>query len=148
MALVRWQPFREMSSLQRDMNRWFDDMFTSVAPLDRMGAMFAPSAELEETDTAYILKLEVPGIDAKDIDIDVTTDTVSVSGERKSERTSDDNGMTRTEFHYGQFRRVIPLPGDIDNHSVSADYRDGILSLTLPKIEKEEETKSVKVSVH
>ena len=148
MALVRWQPFREMSSLQRDMNRWFDDMFTSVAPLERMGTMFAPSAELEETDTAYILKLEVPGIDPKDIDIDVTADTVSVSGERKSESKSDENGMTRTEFHYGQFRRVIPLPGDIDNHSAAADYRDGILSLTLPKIEKEEEKQSVKVSIH
>lgn len=147
MALARWQPFREMSSLQRDMNRWFDDMFTSVGPLDRMGSMFAPSAELEETDTTYVLKLEVPGIDPKDIDIDVTADTVSVSGERKSETRSDENGMTRTEFHYGQFSRVIPLPGEIDNHSVSADYQDGILSLTLPKIEREEK-KSVKVSVH
>ncbi|MGK7906770.1 MAG: Hsp20/alpha crystallin family protein [Synechococcus sp.] len=147
MALARWEPFREMYGLQRDMNRWFDDMFTSFGPLEKAEKAFMPSAELEETDTSYILKLEVPGIDPKDIDIEVTKDTVSISGERKSERRAEEGGITRTEFHYGHFRRVIPLLGNIDNQSVAADYQDGILSLTLPKIESEAR-KSVKVSVH
>ena len=148
MALVRWQPFREMSGLQRDMNRWFDDMFSSFNPQDTMEALFAPSAELEDTPSSYILKLEVPGIDPADLDIEVTDESISIRGERKSESKTDDNGVTRTEFHYGQFHRVIPFSTKIDKESVDADYRDGILMLTLPKVEKLEEKKSVKVSVH
>ena len=147
MALVRWEPFREMSGLQRDMNRWFDDMFSSISPLEKSEKAFMPSAELEESDKEYTLKLEIPGIDPKNIDIDVTKDTVSVSGERRSESKAEEGGITRTEFHYGHFRRVIPLPGKIDNQSVAADYRDGILTISLPKVESDIET-SVKVNVH
>ena len=147
MALARWEPFREMTGLQRDMNRWFDDMFTSFGKLDKLETMFAPSAELEETDDNYILKLEVPGLDPQDIDINVSADRVSISGERKSESRSEEGGVTRSEFHYGKFSRIIPIPGQIDNQSVAADYKDGILSLMLPKLEKEA-SKSVKVNIH
>jgi HSP20 family protein len=85
-------------------------------------------------------------MEAKDIDIQVTAEAVAISGERKSEIKTEEKGMTRTEFRYGKFRRVIPLPVRIQNTNVSADYKDGILTLTLPKAE-EEKNKVVKVSL-
>jgi len=144
MALIRWQPFREIDALQREMNRLFDSLTADMTSLSN-GA-FMPAAELHETANAIHLKLEVPGIDAKDLDIQVSADAVSVSGERKSESTSEDKGVKRTEFRYGRFQRVFQLPARIQNDHVTADYKDGILTITLPKAEGEK-TKVVKVNV-
>lgn len=144
MALIRWQPFREIDALQREMNRLFDSLTADMTSLSN-GA-FMPAAELHETADAIHLKLEVPGIDAKDLDIQVSADAVSVSGERKSESTSEDKGVKRTEFRYGRFQRVFQLPARIQNDHVTADYKDGILTITLPKAEAEK-TKVVKVNV-
>ncbi|NEQ50474.1 MAG: Hsp20/alpha crystallin family protein [Leptolyngbya sp. SIO3F4] len=143
MTLVRWNPNRELDSLQREMNRLFDDVF-SLSPRGLSG--FTPSAELKEQDDAYHLKLEVPGIDKDDLDIQVTAEAVSISGERKSSTESEKDGVTRSEFRYGSFSRVVPLPGRIDHQNVVADYNNGILTLTLPKAE-EEKNKVVKVNV-
>lgn len=101
---------------------------------------------MEETQEAIHLKLEVPGMEAKDLDVSVTENAVSVSGERKEETKTEKNGVTRSEFHYGKFQRVIPLPTQIQNTKVQAEYKDGILNLTLPKAE-EEKNKVVKVNL-
>jgi HSP20 family protein len=85
-------------------------------------------------------------MEAKDLDVHVTAEAVSISGERQSEIQSEEKGVTRSEFRYGQFRRVIPLPTPIQNDKVKADYKNGILSLTLPKVEAEK-TKVVKVNI-
>ena len=145
MALVRFEPFREVDTMQRQMNRLFDDFFTNSGR-NNGNLAFAPPAELSETAEAYHLKLEVPGMNINDLDIQATAEAVSVSGDRKSETKTEDNGMTRTEFRYGKFQRVIPLPGRINNQNVQAEYKDGILTLTLPKAE-EEKNKVVKVKV-
>ncbi|MBE9045465.1 Hsp20/alpha crystallin family protein [Pleurocapsales cyanobacterium LEGE 10410] len=144
MALIRWQPLPEIDSLQREMNRMFD----SLAPkqTDRLTSDFMPAAEIEETPEAINLKLEVPGMDAKDIDIQVSAEAVSISGERKEENKTEEKGMTRSEFRYGSFRRVIPLPARVQNTDVNAEYKNGMLNLTLPKAE-EEKNKVVKVNV-
>lgn len=144
MALIRWQPFQEIESLQQDMNRLFDGLATT----DRNGnrSAFVPATELKETPEAIHLSLEVPGLDPKDIDVQVSAEAVSISGERKEETKTEEKGMTRTEFRYGRFQRVIPLPARIENTNVQADYKDGILKLTLPKAE-EEKNKVVKVSL-
>ena len=142
MALVRYNPWQEMSSLQRQLNRLFDDALTP-ANWDEGGNLSkVPAAELTETDDALHLKLEVPGMEAKDLDIQVMADRVAISGERKSEVKE----KTRSEFRYGKFSRVIPLPARIQNNLVTADYKDGILNLTLPKSE-EEKNKVVKVNL-
>ncbi|HEY9887083.1 MAG TPA: Hsp20/alpha crystallin family protein, partial [Candidatus Obscuribacterales bacterium] len=91
-------------------------------------------------------KVEVPGLNPEDIDIQVTAESVAISGERKSETTTEENGMTRSEFHYGSFRRVVPLNTRIDNTNVTADYEGGILKLHLPKA-PEERDRMVKVSL-
>lgn len=147
MALVRWQPFRGIDELQREMNRVFDTLVpTSLAPDSVEWPTFVPPAELSETPEALHLKLEVPGLDAKDINIEVTADSVTISGERKSETKTEEKGVTRTEFRYGQFHRVIPLPIKVQNTEAKADYKDGILSLELPKAEAEK-NRVVKLSL-
>lgn len=146
MALIRWQPFHEMDYLQRDMNRLFDRLATTAGNGDMDRAAFSPLAELQEDSDAIHLSLEVPGMTAEDLDIQVSTDSVSVSGERKEETKTEEKGMTRTEFRYGRFQRVIPLPARVQNTNVEANYKDGILKLVLPKAE-EEKNKVVKVNV-
>ena len=146
MALVRYNPWSEMNSLQRQLNRLFDDALTPANWDDFGNSSKIPAAELTETDDALHLKLEVPGMEAKDLDIQVMADRVAISGERKSETKSEEDGRTRSEFRYGKFQRVIPLPARIQNTNVTADYKDGILNLTLPKSE-EEKNKVVKVNL-
>jgi len=145
MALVRWNSWQEMNSLQRQMNSLFDDMLVPSASVERNFPRI-PAAELQETAEAIHLKLELPGIEAKDLDVQVTQNAISIKGERKSETKTEEKGVTRSEFHYGKFQRVIPLPARIQNTNVTAEYKDGILNLTLPKAE-EEKNKVVKVNL-
>ncbi len=146
MALVRYNPWQEMNALQRQLNHLFDDLVTPTKWDDFPSLAQVPAAELTETEDALHLKLEVPGMEAKDLDIQVTADSVSISGERKEESKSEEKGVTRSEFRYGKFSRVISLPVEIQNSNVTAEYKDGILNLTLPKVE-EEKTQVVKVNV-
>ena len=146
MALVRYNPWQEMSSLERQLNRLFDNDLTADNRDNFGNFSKVPAAELTETDEALHLKLEVPGMEAKDLDIQVMADRVAITGERKSETKSETKGNTRTEFRYGKFSRVIPLPARIQNTNVTAEYKDGILNLNLPKSE-EEKNKVVKVSL-
>lgn len=146
MALIRWEPFREIDSLQREMNRLFDNLTTTPTSREDREVAFVPPAEMHEMQDAIHLQLEIPGMEAKDLDVQVTAEAVSISGERKSETKTEEKGMTRTEFRYGKFRRVIPLPTQIQNDKVQGSYKDGILSLTLPKVQAEK-TKVVKVNI-
>ena len=146
MALVRYNPWQEMNSLQHQLNRLFDDALTSDNWENFGNLSKIPAAELIEKDDALHLKLEVPGMQAKDLDIQVMADRVAIAGERKSETKSESNGSTRSEFRYGKFQRIIPLPVRIQNTNVTAEYKNGILNLTLPKSE-EEKNKVVKVNL-
>jgi HSP20 family protein len=147
MALIRWEPFREVESLQKEMNRLLDRIVpTDVGNGEKVGLSFIPAAEMTETPEAVQLKLEIPGMEAKDLNVEVTADSLTINGERKSEIKTEEEGFTRTEFRYGKFHRVIPLPVQVDNNNVAAEYKDGILNLTLPKAE-EEKNKVVKVSI-
>ena len=145
MTLVRWQPLRKIDTLERQINRLFDEMLLPTWR-DSDKFSFAPAAELSETDEAIDLKLEIPGVDAKALEVKVTKDAVSISGERSEESKTADNGKTRSEFRYGKFQRIIALPAKVQNDRITADYKDGILHLTLPKAE-EEKNKVVKVNL-
>jgi HSP20 family protein len=136
MALIRWEPFREVETLQREMNRLFDSLSPSENS-DHKGIAFMPAAEMHETPNTIELKLEVPGLEAKDIDVRVTEQAVAISGERQSQTKTEERGMTRSEFRYGKFQRVVPLPARVQNDKVQADYNNGVLSLSLPKAEDE-----------
>ena len=113
MRLVRYNPTHELESLERSFNRLFDDLIP-VNFKDLSNFAKTPAAELTETDDALHLKLEVPGMEAKDIDIQVTEDSVSISGERKSEIKIEENGNTRSEFF---LRQVLSCNSSTYSHS-------------------------------
>ena len=141
MTIIQWRPFRDImpwenlpaiENLQEEMNR----LFRQVKPNgdgDAELMAFIPSAELEETPEAIQLKLEIPGLEAKDLDIQVSEQSVSISGERKSETKTEEKGIVRSEFRYGKFERIIPLPTHVKFDDAKAEYKNGILTLDLPK---------------
>ena len=143
MSLIKWEPFAEIESLQKEMNRLFEQ-FTPSHREHLFGDSFVPAVEVKENDSSIDLKVELPGLSPEDIDIQVSADAVSITGERKTESKTEENGMTRSEFHYGRFQRVVPLPAQVQNNAVEADYKDGILNLHMPK-DEEEQRKVVKV---
>ena len=145
MAIVRYNPWQEMNSLQRQLNKMFDDVITPASFAEFGNLAKVPAAELTETKENIVLKLEVPGMQPADLNIEAAHKSISISGERKSDK-SEAEGQTRSEFRYGSFQRVIPLPAKIQNTQVKAEYKNGILHLTLPKAE-EEKNKVVKVNL-
>lgn len=144
--LSHWEPFRGIENLQREMNRLFDRMLPSSNG-EIKSLTFVPSAELEETDNAIHLRLEVPGMEAKDLNVELTADSISITGERKSESKTEDKGVVRSEFHYGKFERRIALPVHVQTDKAQAECKNGVLSLTLPKVESEQR-KAVKLDVN
>lgn len=140
-----WEPMREIEHLQRRMNRLFERLIPGgdggVSPLT-----FIPSAEIEETAEEVRLRLEIPGLESKDLNVEVTEESVSIIGERKSETKTEEKGMVRSEFRYGKFERIIPLPAHVQNDKAQAEYKNGILTLTLPKVEGEKK-KAVKINL-
>ncbi|CEJ45882.1 Hsp20/alpha crystallin family protein [Umezakia ovalisporum] len=149
MVLSRWEPFREIETIQRQMNRLLDQIASPTETGDIISdrLTLVPPAEIEETSDDVRLWMDIPGIDPQNLDVKVAADTVSVSGERKSEiREQETRGMRRSEFRYGRFQRVIPLPSRIQNDKVQAEFRNGVLCLTMPKAE-EEKTRVVTINL-
>ncbi len=133
MALIHWQPWQEVETLSRQLDQLFDAFTPVSCTASPVASTWTPAIELKATDTAFVLRTELPGIDAKDLDIQVTREGVSITGEYRSETKNEDVKVFRSEFRYGSFRRVVPLPVAIQNDQVKADFTDGILTLTLPK---------------
>lgn len=143
MRLVRWQPFPEMESLRRQMDRMFDE----IAGLERKSETdWTPAIEIQDREDSLVLRAEIPGVEAKDIDIQVAREAVSIAGEHRYEKKTEEKGFFRSELRYGSFQRTIPLPVAVENTQVQADFKDGILQLTLPKVQ-EAKHKVVKVSL-
>lgn len=149
--LVRWHPLQEIE----DVRRQFDRLFSDVATLeqDTKKGEWVPASELRDDGDHLTLRLSLPDIEAKDLDIQVTKDSLSVAGERHLEapvqpqgehQVSSQKGYYWSEISYGKFRRVFALPVAIANDQVTADYSNGILTLTLPKAN---EVKAFKVNV-
>ncbi|WP_341528012.1 Hsp20/alpha crystallin family protein [Nostoc sp. UHCC 0302] len=143
--LVRYNPWQDLNALERQINRLFEDTRVPSTLLQK-GRARVPAVELQESEDTIYLKLELPGIEEKDLDIQVTEKAVSISGERKSETKTEDKSVTKTELSYGRFQRIIPLSARIRNTDVTAEYKNGILNLTLPKAETEK-NKVVKVNL-
>lgn len=139
MSLIRWQPLKELDTLRHQMNCLFDEL----VPIDREFAQFpklenvlrAPAIELKETETDLILKALVPGIEAKDLDVQVSENAISIAGEHREETHVDKKGYFRSELQYGQFQRTVPLPVPVKHDQVQSEFKDGVLILTLPKAE-------------
>ncbi|OKH22683.1 Hsp20/alpha crystallin family protein [Chroogloeocystis siderophila] len=136
MALVRWQPFQEIETLRRQMNELFDELVEFNDESRRRKLNWTPTIELKETDENVILKAEVPGVEGKDLDIQVSREGVSIAGEHRHEDRIVEQGYFRSEFRYGKFQRQINLPVPVKHDQVQAEFNNGILTLTMPKAEE------------
>lgn len=131
MVLIRWQPMQEMEALRRQMDRVFEEM---VDVKREAQVTWQPAVELQDTEENIILRAQIPGVEAKDLDINVAKAAVAIAGERRYENKDSKRGYFRSEFRYGKFQRVIALPVAVQNDQVQAQFKDGILTLTLPKV--------------
>src|SRR6201988_896786 len=148
--LTRWEPFREFSTIQdrmNRMNRLLRESYTPEGPDEALTTTsFAPPVDIYEDEHNITLKLEVPGIDEKDIDVRVANTNLTVHGEPKIEKEEKEENFRRVERQYGSFPRSFTLPSSVDTGQVSADYDRGVLKINLAK-KAEAKPKQIKVNV-
>ena len=145
--LTHWEPFREFSPMQDRMNRMNRLFRESYSPEDALTTTsFAPPVDIYEDEHTITLKLEVPGIDEKDIDVSIENNTLTVHGERKIEKEEKEENFRRIERQYGSFTRSFTLPNTVDTGQVNANYDKGLLKISLAK-KAEAKPKQIKVSV-
>ncbi len=132
MALVRWDPVRELDSLQGDMNRLFDRFFEGRSA-NGTSRRWIPAMDLVETDDHLVLRGDLPGMTEDDVDIEIKDNILTVSGERKSESEQSAEGYHRVERAFGRFSRSLTLPPGVDAERVDAKFEDGVLEVRIPK---------------
>ena len=146
-VLTRWEPFREFSTLQDRMNRLFQETYGREGREEALStASFAPPVDVYEDEHSITLKIEVPGIDEKDIDVRVENNMLTVVGERKFEKEEKQENFRRVERQYGSFTRSFTLPTTVDAENISADYEKGVLKIQLAK-KAEAKPKQIKVNI-
>ncbi|MGH9403466.1 MAG: Hsp20/alpha crystallin family protein [Terriglobia bacterium] len=147
MAIVRWEPFRDLLTTQDRFNRLFNDTFANVFGNEQPNPKaWTPAVDIYETDHNLVIKAELPGIDPKDVEVRVEDGTLYIKGERKYEHEVKEENYHRVERSYGSFARTFTLPRTINTEDIKADYKDGVLTLTMPKRE-EAKPKTVKINV-
>ncbi len=146
-VLTRFEPFRDFSTLQDRINRVFRDSYPGQGQDESLStSTFAPAVDVYEDEHQVTLKIEVPGIDEKDIDVRVENNTLTVHGERKIDKEEKEENYRRVERQYGSFTRTFTLPTTVDTEKVSANYDKGVLKVALPK-KAEAKPKQIKVNV-
>jgi len=144
MAITRWDPFRDVVVLQNRLNSLFRDFNGENEPV--AASSFTPAVDIYEDNQKVVLKLEVPGIEEKDLDVRVENHTLTVKGERKFEKEEKEENFHRIERRYGSFTRSFTLPQTVDAASVKANYEHGVLTISLAKKEAAK-PKQVKVEI-
>jgi HSP20 family protein len=137
MTIVRWEPFRELSSLQTEVNRLFNSVVEAPAATAGAGAprRWTPAMDLLEDDEAFILRADLPGMRQEDVNIEIEDSTLTVSGERRSESEHHEGSYHRVERAFGSFSRSLTLPKGVDADAVTAKFADGVLEVRIPKPE-------------
>ena len=144
-GITRWDPFHNLSTLQEQVNRLFDSKFSHNDDSATLTA-WVPSVDVYETENELVIKADLPEIAEKDIDVRVENNMLTVRGERKFEQKVKEENYLRMERSYGTFSRSFSLPNTVDTQGVKAEYKDGVLSVTLPK-RAESKPKQVKINV-
>src|SRR5258706_5107435 len=148
--LTRWEPFREFSTMQdraNRMNRLFRESYSPEGPEEALPTTsYAPPVDIYEDEHNITLKMEVPGIDEKDIDVRVEGNTLTVHGERKIEKEEKEENFRRVERQYGEFTRSFTLPSSVDPGQVNANYDNGVLKIALAK-KADAKPKQIQVNV-
>ena len=138
-SLIRFTPRHDVRQLQREFDRLFESFFpTRPTNSDEAleSAVWVPRADLAETEDAYFIHLDLPGLGKDDVEINIHDGTLSISGERRHEETEEDRTFVRVERSYGRFYRAFTLPQTIDAQGIQATFEDGVLSIHVPKAEE------------
>lgn len=147
MAIMRWDPFGEMLRMQRDMDRIFTRM-GSPAGAETVGSVaWMPKIDVKSKGDDIVVRAELPGIDPTDVDIEVTDNVLTISGERRFEEEKEDEGWLIRESSYGSFERSMVLPDGVTADDIKADYTDGILEIHVPKALEAAKPKTTKVAI-
>ena len=137
MGVSRWDPFRDLSVLQERMNRLFEDAGRGYRGDDAAATTtWSPAVDIFETETEIMVKAELPGIERKDIALNLDNNVLTLKGERKFEKETRQENYHRIERSYGVFSRAFSIPAIVDEEKIRADYKDGILTIALPKKEQ------------
>jgi len=147
MALVRWNPWREMSAFQRHVNHCFEDSFNTTERTSSEPSMsrWSPAVDIYDDEGTIVIKAELPGVDKKDITIDVKDRVLTLKGERSDETEVKEDSFYRRERVSGTFQRAFTLPALINAENIKADFKDGVLKIDIPKPEEE---KPKQVTIH
>jgi HSP20 family protein len=146
-VLTRWNPLSELATLQNRLNRFVRESYSPEGPEeDLTTTSFAPPVDIYEDEHTIAVKMEVPGIDEKDIDVRIDNNTLTVHGERKIEKEEKEENFRRVERQYGSFTRSFTVPSSVDTGQVSAHYDKGVLKINLAK-KAEAKPKQIKVNV-
>jgi len=147
MNLVKWNPMREMETLQNRINRLFDGNFFPTFSLDDDMSLgnWRPVVDIYENEDTVVVKAELPGVDKKDIKVDLKDGVLTLSGERSHEKEVKEENYYRKERAFGRFHRSFAVPAEIDPDKIKAEFKDGVLKVEIPK---PEEQKPKKIAVH
>jgi HSP20 family protein len=146
MNLIKWDPFKELEEVSSRLNRIFGRTPARTESDSEMLAMadWVPSVDISETDSGYLVKGEIPGVKKDDVKVTVQNGMLTIQGERKQEKEEKGKKFHRVECSYGSFVRSFRVPDDADESKVKAEFKDGMINVTLPKSEK---AKSKAISV-
>ena len=138
MALLRWEPVAEVGTIQNEMNRLFNTFFDQPSPTGRGGAgrRWIPAMDLIETGEHYVLRADLPGLSDEDVSVQFEDNVLTISGERKTERETDQEGYYRLERSFGGFSRSLTLPQGVDPEGVQGHFDRGVLEIRIPKPEQ------------
>jgi HSP20 family protein len=154
MALIRWNPAREIAAMpsdlfgfQREMNKMFDNFFRGdIREEDSALMAWTPAVDISEHDDEFLVKVELPGVNRDDVKITIESNILTIRGEKKQEKEIKKENYHRVERNYGSFQRSFTLPTTVKSDRIDAVYKDGILSIALPKAE-ESKPKQIEVKV-
>jgi HSP20 family protein len=158
MSIIRWTPVRdltpwtsdlgsELTHMQREMNRMLDTFFRGGTVDDgSLGSFWTPAVDIREQNDAYLVEVELPGLSKDDVKITMENNILTIQGEKKQEKEEKRGDYHRTERVYGSFQRSFTLPSSVKNDKIEAQYKNGILTVTLPKVE-EAKPKAIEVKV-
>ncbi|CAB1060448.1 hypothetical protein D1BOALGB6SA_5214 [Olavius sp. associated proteobacterium Delta 1] len=147
MNLVRWNPWRDMPIVHNRLNRFFDEPFLRIGRMDEEAnpGLWNPAVDLYEKDDHFVIKAELPGVDKNNIKVDLKDRVLTLSGERTYDNEVKEENYYRKERSYGKFQRAFALPTDVDSDKITAEFKDGVLRVEVPK---PEEKKTKQVTIH
>jgi HSP20 family protein len=134
MAIIRWDPFRDVVTLRERMNRMFEDVFSGrTDDKELTPTSWAPAVDIYETENELVLSAEIPGLSEKEVEIKVEDNTLTLKGERRFEKETKEENYHRIERSYGSFYRAFTLPNSIDPDKIQAEHENGVLRVSMPK---------------